>query len=87
MAYLNNLPLSSRAKRSVWQFIDYAIANADDTVRNDPAFRFGPGHLYFTRQLLLRDWWGDRGYHTLDFVVLDAPAAMGVLVIVYVEHR
>jgi hypothetical protein len=42
-AYLDNLPLSEDAKERVAGFIEYAIADVDDTFRNDPANRPDPG--------------------------------------------
>jgi hypothetical protein len=85
-AYLDNLPLSDRAKERVEDFIDYAIANIDDASRADPANRVAPGHACFTRRLLLWDFWGDRRCHVIDFVVDDANSPFGVLLVVFVEH-
>jgi hypothetical protein len=86
-AYLDGLPLSVTAKERVADFIDYAIAQVDDAFRNDPANRTHPDPRYFQRQLLLRDVWGDGTYHQILFVVDDAPAAYGALLIVYVDHQ
>jgi hypothetical protein len=81
-----SLPLSDRAKASVEDFIDYAIAQVDDAFRNAPAKRLGVGSPYFQRQLLLVDFWGDRRFHRLDFVINDEHAHYGVLLVVYVEY-
>ncbi len=42
---------------------------------------------YFHRDLLLLDFWGDRQFHRIDFVVNDENAPIAVLIIVYVEHQ
>ncbi len=86
-AYLDSLPLSEMAKGKVDDFIEYAIAQVEDAVRNDPANRIQPGTRYFHRDLLLLDFWGDRQFHRIDFVINDENAPIGVLIIVYVEHQ
>ena len=85
--YLTGLPLSDRAKESVEDFIEYAIAQVPDAFRNDPANRLQPNTRYFHRDLLLLDVWGDRQYHRIDFVVNDEHASFGVLIVVYVDHQ
>jgi hypothetical protein len=87
--YLANLPLSERAKGSVDAFLDYAIAQVDDAFRNDPANRPWPNRPLFQRDFLLLDdeAAGKRGYHKIRFVVNDAAAPYGVLVLVYVDHQ
>jgi hypothetical protein len=86
-AFLAGLPLSDTAKGRVEDFIDYAIANVDDSFRHDPANRTQPDPRYFQTQLLLFDQWGDQRFHRLDFFVNDDHAHQGVLIIVYVEHQ
>ena len=86
-AYLDSLPLSDDAKESVEDFIDYAIAGVDDAFRNDPANRPYPGKPYFVIQLLLLDKTGDGRIHAVRFLVNDAGASSGVLVVVYVDHQ
>ena len=86
-AYLASLPLSERAKARVDDFIEYAIAQVEDAVRNDPANRIQPDAHYFHRDLLLLDFWGDRQLHRIDFVVNDENAPIGVLIVVYVDHQ
>jgi hypothetical protein len=86
-ACLAGLPLSDRAKEKVEEFIEYAIANVDDVFRQDPANRTHPNPAYFQRHLLIYDVWGDRRFHRIDFVLNDANAAYGVLIVVYVDHQ
>jgi hypothetical protein len=86
-AYLAGLPLSDTAKERIDDFIDYAIANVDDTFRQDPANRTQPDLRYFQSQLLLFDQWGDQRVHRLDFFVNDENAHQGVLIIVYVDYQ
>jgi hypothetical protein len=86
-AYLAALPLSDTAKERVEDFIEYAIAQVDDAIRNDSANRTQPNTRYFQRQLVLFDKWGDRRFHRLDFFVNDESAAQGVLIVVYVDHQ
>jgi hypothetical protein len=85
-AYLDNLPLSDEAKDAVEDFIGYAIADVDDSFRNDPTNRPEPGKPYFETRLLLLDKGGDL-VHTIHFVINDANAPSGVLLVVYVEHQ
>ena len=77
----------SWAKERIDDFIDYAIANVDDTFRQDPANRTPPDLRYFQSQLLLFDQWGDQRVHRLDFFVNDENAQQGVLILVYVDFR
>jgi hypothetical protein len=86
-AYLANLPLSDEAKEAVEDFIGYAIADVDDAFRNDPANRPYPGQPYFETRLLLLDRGGDGRLHVVHFIVNDAGAPSGVLLVVYVEHQ
>src|SRR5579872_971065 len=85
--YLKSLPPSDMAKEKVEDFIEYAIAQVDDDFRNESANRSQPDTRYFRRQLLLFDRWGDRRFHRLDFVISDANAPNGVLVVVYIDHE
>jgi hypothetical protein len=85
--YLAGLPLSATGKERVDDFIEYAIAQVDDAFRNNPANRTQLTTRYFHRDLLLLDVWGDGQYHRMDFVVDDEHAAVGVLLVVYVDHQ
>ncbi len=86
-AYLDGLPLSDTAKERVDDFIDYAIANVNDSFRNDSANRPYPNDHFFQVEFLLLDSWGDGSYHRITFVISDEHAAAGVLLIVFVDHQ
>jgi hypothetical protein len=86
-AYLDSLSLSVEAKRRLNDFIDYAIANVEDTVRNDPANRPFPNAPIFQLDFLILDSWGDKRFHKITFHVNDERAAVGVLLIVFVDHE
>ena len=88
-AYLDNLPLSERAKKKIDDFIDYAIAQVDDAYRMDPPNRPQLGGSYFQRDLLLLDGnaSGQRTYHKVRFIIQDDHAAAGVLLVVFVDHQ
>lgn len=86
-AYLEGLSLSDEAKGRLDDFISYAIANVDDSVRNDPANRPFPNASIFQLAFLILDGWGDGRYHKITFVISDEHAAVGVLLIVFVDHE
>lgn len=88
-AYLDNLPLSDRGKGKVKDFIDYAIAQVDDASRLDPERRPWPNRPFFQRELLFmdRDTSGRTSFHKITFIVKDAAAPYGVLVIVHIDHE
>lgn len=86
-AYLDGLSLSDEAKGRLDDFIDYAIANVDDSFRNDPANRPFPNAPIFQLNFLFLDIWGDRRLHKITFHVSDEHAAVGVLLIVFVDHE
>lgn len=88
-AYLDNLPLSDRAKGKVEDFIDYAIAQVDDASRLDPERRPWPNLPFFQTELLLMDsdTSGKKSFHKITFTVKDAAAPYGVLVIVLIDHE
>jgi hypothetical protein len=84
-AYLAALPLSERARRSVEEYAVNGLAYLTDADRESN--RVAPGSPYVRMQFNFRDWWGDRRGHRVDFVVNDAHAVHGVLLLVYVEHH
>lgn len=86
-AYLDGLSLSEEAKRRLDDFIDYAIANVDDSFRNNPASRPFPNVSIFQLDFLILDSWGDERIHKITFYVSDQHAAVGLLVIVFVDHE
>jgi hypothetical protein len=86
-AYLEGLSLSDTAKGRLDDFIDYAIANVDDFFRNDPANRPSPNSPFFQVDFLILDSWGDGLYHKITFVVSEEHAALGVLLIIFVDHQ
>jgi hypothetical protein len=86
-AYLDGLPLSDEAKGRLDDFIDYAIANVDDSFRNDPDNRPYPNSPIFRREFLILDISGDRRYHKITFYVSDEHAAVGILLIEFVDHE
>jgi hypothetical protein len=86
-AYLDNLPLSARAKARLADFIDYGLARVDVAFRTDPENRVGPNKSFFKRDFLLVDTWGDDRWHRIKFVVDDANASEGKLVVVYIDHQ
>jgi hypothetical protein len=86
-AYLDNLPLSARAKAHLTDFIDYALAKVDAAFRTDPDNRMGPNQSFFKRAFLLVDAWGDDRWHRIEFVVDDAHAGEGKLVVVFIDHQ
>jgi hypothetical protein len=83
--YLASLPLSDRSKRRVEDYIVNGLGNLtdDDRERN----RLAPGSPCIRMQFNLRDWWGDRRSHRVDFFLSDANAVHGVLLLLYVEHH
>lgn len=85
-AYLDGLSLSDEAKGRLDDFIDYAIANVADSFRNDPANRPFLNSAVFQLDFFILDFWGDRGFHKVTFLVSDERAAVGVLLIVFVDH-
>ncbi len=86
-AYLDGLPLSEEAKKRLDDFIDYAIANVGDSVRNDPANRPLANGRIFLLDFFILDSWGDGRFHRISFYVNDEHAAVGVLLIVFVDHE
>jgi hypothetical protein len=86
-AYLENLPLSARAKEKVKRFITGPIANISDEGRFNSENRPDASKPCFKMSLFLLDFWGDRHAHTLEFHIRDDTAQFGVLVLAYVEHR
>jgi hypothetical protein len=88
-AYLDGLSLSDTGKGKVEDFLDYAIVQVDDAFRCDPDNRPWPNDPYFQRELLLLDVdvSGKKTWHKMMFVVNDAAAPYGVLVLVYVDHK
>jgi hypothetical protein len=85
-AYLDGLSLSDEAKGRLDDFINYAIANVDDSFRSDPANRPFPNASMFQIDFLIHDSWGDGRFHKISFYVSDEHAAIGVLLIVFVDH-
>jgi hypothetical protein len=85
-AYLDGLPLSPQAQRSVQDFLQHELANIKDEWRADPSRRPYPGTSLFVLDFCLLDYWGDERWHQIQFVVDDSRAEMGVLAIVYVDH-
>ncbi|MHB1423557.1 MAG: hypothetical protein ACYC3I_10255 [Gemmataceae bacterium] len=86
-AYLDGLSLSDEAKGRLDDFINYAIANVDDSVRTDPAHRPFPNAPIFQLDFLILDSWGDRRFHKITFYVSDERAAVGVLLIEFMDHE
>lgn len=86
-AYLDRLSLSEEAKRRLDDFIDYAIVNVDDSFRNDPVNRPFPNASIFQLDFLILDSWGDGRFHKIAFYVNDEHAAVGVLLIVFVDQE
>jgi hypothetical protein len=87
--YLDNLPISEKAKEKVFDFIDYAIANVDESYRVDPANRMGLNSAYFQRDFLLLDTDSSENnvFHRINFIIKDDAAAFGVLLIVFVDRQ
>ena len=87
--YLDGLPLSNAAREKIDDFIEYAIEQVDDGLRTNPENRPKANTPFFERVLLLmdEDVAGNRSFHTLRFVINDAKAAFGVLILAYVEHQ
>jgi hypothetical protein len=85
--YLNELPLTAKAKAKIEDFIDYGILHVADAFRLDPANRPRPDGPYFQSELLFFDVdeSGKKSYHKINFVINDANAAYGVLLLVYVD--
>ncbi len=86
-SYLDGVPLSDEAKRRLDDFVDYGIANAADSFRNDPANRPFPNDAIFRLDFLILDRWGDNRLHKLTFFVNDDRAAVGVLLVVFVDYE
>jgi hypothetical protein len=86
-AYLDDLSLSPQAKDRVKQFIDDFIANVPDEFRLDPENRPSPNTPYFLVRHIILDRDGDGRVHTIDFHIRDDKAAVGVLLIVYIDHH
>lgn len=86
-AYLDGLSLSDEAKGRLDDFIDYAIAKVDDSFRNDPANRPFPNASIFQLDFLILDSWGDSRIHKISFYVSDEHAAVGILLVVFVDHE
>ncbi len=85
--YLWHLPGLSRAGRLVlWGGVFDGLRQYADTYRANPALRLAPNSPRFRCQRVFRD--PDTGrLHSLRFVVNDASAAYGVLVVEFVEHQ
>lgn len=86
-AYLDSLSLSEEAKGRLDNFVNYAIANVDDSARNDPANRPFANVSIFQLDFFILDSWGDGRFHKITFYVSDEHAAVGVLLIVFMDHE
>lgn len=86
-AYLDGLSLSEEAKGRLHDFIIYAIANVDDSFRNDPANRPFPNVAIFQLDFLILDRWGDNHIHKMTFYISDEHASAGVLLLKFVNHE
>jgi hypothetical protein len=87
--YLDGLPISSRAKQKISDFIDYALAHVNDEFRIDPANRPWPGKPFFRRDFVFldRDPSGAVSGHRLLCYLRDDMAPFGVLLLVFVDHE
>lgn len=73
-AYLDGLPLSETANGRVDDFIDYAVANVDDSFRNDPANRPSPNsHFFQARKQCQRSFLSEKIPGTFSFPNLLGP--------------
>jgi hypothetical protein len=86
-AYLNNLPLSELARERVQQFISQRIADVSEEFRLNAENRHPAPAPYFQMRFILLDRWGDGRIHSIDFHIRDDHAAMGVLLVVFIDHR
>jgi hypothetical protein len=86
-AYLENLPLSAKAKARLTDFVAYGLVRVDGAFRADPENRVGPDGAFFKRDFFIVDGWGDDRWHRVEFVVDDAHASAGKLVVVYIDHQ
>jgi hypothetical protein len=85
-AYLDGLrqQLSDRAHAGLDQFIEESICNITDDDRHSRQHGGSPG--CFLTTFLVVDFFGDRRLHVIHFYVDDTNVAMGVLVLLFVDH-
>ena len=84
-SYIEALPISDEAKR-----LHREVHHGGDRERFGRiprGHRPKAGSPYFTMRLPFTDFWGDGRDHTVDFVVKDAGAAVGVLELVWVDFK